>query len=77
MSVKVTAVPRGFAATQNATSRILRTGGTLAIKFVVSSSAETPGTNPPPFDSTPPHLEIEIGLMGTIYGDSIYVQTVP
>jgi len=77
MWVRVTAVPKGFEVTQNATSGILRTGGTLNVKLVISSSHNAPGTNPPPFDSTPPHPEIEEGLTGTMYGGSVYVQSVP
>jgi hypothetical protein len=77
ISIRVTAVPKGFTVTQNVTSGILRTGGTLVIKLVISSSVYAPGTNPPPFDSTPPHLEIEEGPIGTIYGSSIYLQSIP
>jgi hypothetical protein len=77
MSIRVTSVPKGFVVTQNATSGILRTGGALTVKLVITSSANAPAINPPPFDSTRPHVEIEIGLFGMIYRESIYIKLVP
>jgi len=75
--IRVTSVPRGFVAAQNATSGILRTGGAFAIKLVIESSADAPGVNPPPSDSARPYLGIEIGLLGGIYRESVYIRLVP
>ena len=44
-STRVTAVPKEFTVTKNATSDILRTGGAPVIKLVISSSADALGTN--------------------------------
>jgi hypothetical protein len=77
MSIRVTSAPKGFVVTQNATSGILRTGGALTVKLVITSSAYAPGINPPSFDSTRPHVGIEIRLFGMMYGNSIYIKSVP
>ena len=75
MSVTVTAVPKGFTVSQNATSGILRTGGSFAIRLIILSIEGALGTYPPPWDSTPPHIEVELSLVGSVYGESIYVES--
>jgi hypothetical protein len=75
VSLKVTNVPIGFSVSQNTTSAILRTGGSLSylLQMFTPVTYAVASVSSPQLSSQVPHIDVEISFIGNPWSYSIFV----
>ena len=75
VSMKIVGVSKGFSASQNATSAILRTGGSASLLLEVFTPVTyaVDSVSPPQLMSQVPHIDIEVSFIDTTTSFSFFV----